>query len=142
MKKIVGPDVQVGASESSERPAFASLYAVAGRFISVESTDRYCADLVQNYFSGWHIDPVTAHGSKIRPDVTIWVSATAAPPTSSTDLEAFEVAEGGMCRTDNQTYFFESNGSAIRADSNSRRQVEVWIGNTREAREPAALARL
>ena len=142
MKKVVGPDVRVRASESSERPAFASLYAVAGRFISIESTDPYCADLFRNYFSGWHVDPVAAHASEVRPHATIWVTATAARPASSTDLEAFEVAEGGTCRTDHQTYFFESNGSAIRADSNSSQQVEIWIGNTPEAREPAALARL
>jgi hypothetical protein len=52
MEETVTPDLTVGAWEYSERPAFADLYAVAGRFISIESEEQQATELFRRYFSG------------------------------------------------------------------------------------------
>jgi hypothetical protein len=124
----------------SERPAFANFYAVAGRFISIESADRQFAELFRHYFAGWHVEAVG--GAVAQPDATILIRATGEPPQALWHFESFEVAEGGICRTDASSYFFENNGSAVKADGEHPPRVEVWVGKSPQARERAALARL
>jgi hypothetical protein len=140
MENVVIPDLGVGALGYSKRPAFANVYAVAGRFISVESPDPHFTDLFRRYFAGWHVEPILENDN-IRPDANILISATD-PPPSPAHLKSFEVADGGLCRTDAKTYFFENNGSAVRAGNDRPPLVEVWIGKTPQARERSALARL
>ena len=141
MEKVIGPDLTVGALGYSERPAFANLYAVAGRFISIESADHQFAELFHCYFEGWYVDPVDER-KNVLPDARIWVTEASEPPKLPSNLESFEVGEGGVCRTDTQNYFFENYGSAVRAGNGRPSCVEVWIGKTPRARERAALARL
>ena len=45
MEETIHPGLSVGAWGHLERPAFADLYAVAGRFISIESEDGQLAEL-------------------------------------------------------------------------------------------------
>ena len=140
MENVVTPDLSVGALGYSKRPAFANVYAVAGRFISVESPDAQFTELFRRYFAGWHVEPVLDN-DPVRPDANILITANDPPPAPA-HLESFEVADGGICRTDAETYFFENNGSAVRAGIDRPPLVEVWIGNRPEARERSALARL
>jgi len=139
LETVFESDSSVGPAGYSERPVFATLYAVAGRFVCIETSDSEINQLVMRYFAGWHVAPVRADG--IAANVTIGVHTSDAQPTPPPDLPAFEVAEGGLCWTDGQIYFFEDRGSTILAgDGNSR--VEVWIGDGAESRERSALARL
>ena len=140
MENVVIPDLGVGALGYSKRPALANIYAVAGRFISVESPDPHLTDLFRRYFAGWHVEPVSENESA-RPNANILVTATD-PPPSPAHLKSFEVADGGQCRTDAKFYFFESNGSVVRAGDGRSPLVEVWIGNSPQAQERSALARL
>jgi hypothetical protein len=140
MEEIITPDVTVGAWGYSERPAFADVYAVAGRFISVEFQDRQLAGLFRRYFSGWHVHPVVGD-EPVHPDVRIRIRTDNSPPPLS-DLESFEVAQGGVCRTDEFTYFFENDESVVRADNHQPPTVEVWFGHCPTERESAAVARL
>jgi hypothetical protein len=135
------PDYSVSGSKQSTRPALASLFAVAGRFVSVECGCEESARLVRRYFEDWHVSPLdSAEG--VRPDATIKVRDGEPPPPAPDGFESFEVAEGGVCRTDGRTYFFESAGSAVRVCGETPSLVEVWIGDTPHARERASLARL
>lgn len=140
MENVVTPDLSVGALGYSKRPAFANVYAVAGRFISVESPDPQFTDLFRRYFADWHVEPVLEN-ENVRPDANILISLTD-PPPSPAHLKSFEVADGGECRTDAKTYFFENNGSTVRAGNDRPPLVEVWIGKNPAARERSALARL
>ena len=133
-------DSSVGAAGYSERPVLASFYAVAGRFVCVETSDSEINDLMMRYFAGWHVAPVPADG--IAANVTIAVHTSKDQPLPPANLAPFEVAEGGLCRTDGRTYFFENRGSTIVADERDSSRVEVWIGNSAESRERSALARL
>ncbi len=139
MSKVTDP-VKPGGVGNNERPAVASFYSVAGRFICVESADPEAARLFRRYFSGWH---VAAHegAAPAEPDVTI-VVGTGRVPAPPRGLETFETAGGGLCHSDGSTYFFQSDGSAVRVRGGSPRRVEVWFGSSPAARERAAVARL
>src|SRR5436190_1038566 len=110
MRKAVRPDLIVRGSENSEWPAFADVYAVAGRFISIESDDRHSADLFRNHFSNWHVESVDKAAVAIA-HARVRVMATANPPQPPINLQPFGISEGGLCHTDNQNYFLQSNGS-------------------------------
>ncbi|PYT03659.1 MAG: hypothetical protein DMF65_03745, partial [Acidobacteria bacterium] len=141
MEKVACPDFPAGPSIHSERPALASLYAVAGRSICVECGDERTAELFRRYFAGWHVAPLEdAEG--VPSDATISVSAARVPPRAPEGFDSFEIAGGGVCRTDGRTYLFESRDSVVRVRGDSQTRVEVWVGDSPRARERAALARL
>jgi hypothetical protein len=142
MEKVVCPDTAFRAAEKhSSRPAFVVYFTVAGRFICVESDDEHSTELFRRYFAGWHIAP---HKGDIglRADTTIRVHAFEQTPDVPADLEPFDVAAGGICHTDGQTYFFVNHDSVVRVSAENPTRVDVWIGKSDAARERAALARL
>jgi hypothetical protein len=111
-----------------ERPAFADSYAVAGRSICVEARDESAAAAFRSYFDGWHVERLTrasAHEASAR----IVLRTGEVPPRAPRAFESFEVAGGGVCRTDGRTYFFEVDGSTVRVASESPALVEVWVGS-------------
>lgn len=141
MEKATRPDFAVGAFESSDRPALASFYAVAGRIICVECFDAESAELFARYFDGWHVEPRPS--SRVaHADATIRVMRAESPPLPPEGFEFFEVSGGGVCHTDGRTYFFESRGSVVRVSAEASARVDVWIGSSPASRESAALARL
>jgi hypothetical protein len=141
MEEIVTPDLTIWPRGYSERPAFADVYAVAGRFISIESDDPRLAELFRRYFSGWHVH-LAGEGEPAQPVVRIRIQTAGNPPPPPSDLESFEVAEGGVCWTDARSYFFENNESVVRAGNHEPPTVEVWFGHSPADCERAALARL
>lgn len=139
MENVISPDPNAGAVANSGRPALAETYAVAGRFVCVETDDPESAELFRRFFAGWHF--ARLEGASVpEPDAHIRVSS-GAPPSPPAGLESFETAGGGLCRTDGRTYIFERDGSAVRAVG-GRRWVEAWIGAGPDSRERSALARL
>jgi hypothetical protein len=138
LETVFESDSSVGAAGYSERPVFASFYAVAGRFVCVKTSDSEINELMMRYFAGWHVAPISA--DDVTADVTIAIHTSDDQPRPPANLAPFEVAEGGLCRTDGRIYFFENRGSTI--VTGHPRKVEVWIGNTAASRERAVLARL
>src|SRR5215468_3875479 len=114
-------DSSIGPPRYSDRPVFASFYAVAGRFVCVETGDSEIHQLLVRYFSGWYVAPVHADG--ITANVTIVVYTSDDQPVPP-DLPPFDVAEGGLCRTDTQIYFFENHGSIVVANPGDTSRVE------------------
>ncbi len=140
MEELLSVDATIGVSQAFERPAVATTYAMAGRFICVQSADEKLADLFRHYFSAWHVRSITT-AEEAQPHATIIVRTTK-PPGPPTHLIPFEVAEGGTCRSDETTYFFESRGSVVTVGNSQPPLVEVWVGDNDKARERPALARL
>lgn len=140
MFRVTIPEMPAGDFGQNERPAPASFYAVAGRFICVEAGEREAARLFRRYFAGWHVSALEG-ADGVEPDATI-VVGSGPVPAAPLGLETFETAGGGVCHTDGRSYFFESNGSAVRVGAENPRLVEVWFGSNPEARERAAMARL
>ena len=140
MFRVTSPETPAGDVGCNERPALASFYAVAGRFICVVADEPEAAQLFRRYFAGWHVSALEG-AAEAEPDATI-VARSGRVPAAPRGLEMFETAGGGVCHTDGRTYFFQSNGSAVRVNAESPRRVEVWFGSSPAARERAALARL
>ena len=140
MFRVTSPETPHAGVGRNERPSHASFYAVAGRFICVRADDEEAARLFRSYFAGWHVTALEG-AACAEPDVTNF-AGSGAVPAAPRGLETFETAGGGVCHTDGQSYFFESNGSAVRVRAESPRRVEVWFGSSPEAREGAALARV
>jgi hypothetical protein len=138
--RVTIPETPAGDFGQNERPAPVSFYAVAGRFICVEADEPEAAQLFRRYFAGWHVSALEG-SADAEPDATIAVGSGRVPDAPR-GLETFETAGGGVCHTDGRTYFFESNGSAVRVRAESPRRVEVWFGSGPAARERAAVARL
>src|SRR5215207_6256123 len=139
MEKVISPNLYTGAVANSGRPALAETYAVAGRFVCVETDDPESADLFRRFFAGWHFARLEGTSAP-EPDANIRVGPGAAPPPPA-GLDSFETAGGGFCHTDGRTYVFERDGSAVRAVG-GRRGVEVWVGQGEAARDRSALARV
>lgn len=130
-----------------ERPAFADSYAVAGRSICVEARDESAAAAFRSYFDGWHVEKLTrANAQTHEASARIVLHTDEEPPRAPHSFESFEVAGGGVCRTDGRTYFFEGDGSIVRVASESPAVVEVWIGSGKAlngaGRDAGASARL
>lgn len=126
-----------------ERPAFADFYAVAGRSICVEARDESAAEAFRSYFGGWHVEKL-ARASAQASDTSarIVVHTSEEPPRAPHAFESFEVAGGGVCRTDGRTYFFEVDGSTVRVGSETPALVEVWICSGESSNGAGASARL
>jgi hypothetical protein len=129
-----------------ERPAFADFYAVAGRFICVEACEERTAASFRRYFVGWHVEPLP-NGARVhldapRPDARIVLHADEETPRAPASFDSFEVAGGGVCRTDGRTYFIEADGSTVRVGPERPVLVDVWVGSGLAASDASASARL
>jgi hypothetical protein len=129
-----------------ERPAFADFYAVAGRFICVEAREERTAASFRRYFVGWHVEPLP-NAARVemdapRPDARIVLHADEEPPRAPASFDSFEVAGGGVCRTDGRTYFIEADGSTVRVGPERPVVVDVWVGSGLAASDASASARL
>ena len=129
-----------------ERPANADFYALAGRFICVEARDESSSSVFRRHFLDWHVEPLPfaeREGEATpRADARIVIHAEEEPPRSPDSFNSFEVAGGGLCRTDGRTYFFEADGSTVRVGPESPALVDVWVGEGSASRDAAASARL
>ena len=124
MREVINSNFGVAAVGTSKGPAFAQAYALAGRFILIETTDAPIRDLFSHHFAAWHIERIEEQVSD-DPRVTISIACGAAPPHPE-HLEPFAVAQGGICYTDANSYFFSNNGSVVEATTAAPR-VQVWL---------------
>ena len=130
-----------------ERPAFADFYAVAGRFICIEAREESSAELFRRYFNGWHVEPLPRAYSRDSTDAPhasarIVLHSAEEPPRAPDSFDSFRVAGGGVCRTDGQTYFTETDGATVQTGPDSPTLINVWMGRGRAAKDCAASARL
>lgn len=102
------------------------LYTIAGRRISIEAEDDWCAETVSNLFKGWFLSPL-ATGGGVFPDATIRFRVNALPPQIPDGLYKFDVPECGICHTDGQFFHLNFNGSLIVIGPGTSRNVDVWI---------------
>src|SRR6266508_1654450 len=109
-------------------------YAIAGYSFCIAVDDEGIARLVSRVLSDYRFDLNTAE-SEGDPVYPIRVSAHGFPPSIPKGLDTFEVPFG-QCYTDDEKYYLSINDSVIIVDGGG---LEVWIGNTRQARQTSAL---
>lgn len=106
-----------------DRPASQSFYAVAGRFLFVESFDRDLVPLIDRLFDGWQLTPVSS--PERLPDIRITFSGCATLPAVPPGLSEFEVAAGGRCYVSDDGYYLKFARSLLHLQSDGHVSVEV-----------------
>jgi hypothetical protein len=122
-----------------DRPASQSVYAVAGRLLFVESFDLRLRKLVVDLFAGWQLTPVLFPDHS--PDVGIEFFCGDPPPQIPSNLDQFEIAEGGQCYTDRSDFYLVLGSALIHLENGAPVSVRVWVEEVPVAGD-ALLARL
>jgi hypothetical protein len=109
-----------------DRPARASLYAVAGRLLFIECREERLAKLIEGLFDGWFLTKVSF--SPKHPDVSIRFHCRETPPQIPRGFNHFEVAEGGCCYTVGDAYYLDLDNSVMLIDQGDDAvRVELWL---------------
>lgn len=108
-----------------DRPASPTLYSVAGRFLFVKSSDPDLRNLIVEFFAGWQLTPVPEpHRS---PDIRISFSCGETPLEIRSDLNHFDVAEGGKCYTDGADFYLVLGDTLIHLQHGTPVTIDVSL---------------
>ena len=118
----------------SDRPASQSFYAVAGRLLFVENIDPLIRKLVVDLFAGWQLTPVSFPAN--LPDICIEFFCGDSPPKIPSNLDQFEIAEGGQCYTDRSDFHLVLGSALIHLASGAPVSVRVWFDEVPVAGDP------
>ena len=117
-----------------DRPAAQVFYSVAGRFLFVESSDPELRNLIVELFAGWQLTPVPEpHRS---PDIRIIFSCGETPHEVRSDLNHFEVADGGKCYTDGADFYLVLGKALIHLQNGAPVTVDVSFSDLPVVRDP------
>jgi hypothetical protein len=114
-----------------DRPASQSFYAVAGRLLFIESSDRHLAALIERLFAGWQLTAVSSPDR--NPDVKLSFSTAGTLPEVPLGLTEFEVAEGGRCCTARDEFYLRFDNSWLRLEAGSPVSVSVITASPSDA---------
>lgn len=108
-----------------DRPASRSFYAVAGRFLFVETTDLRLKRLLEGLFAGWQLTSVSSPRREAEIEIRFFNGdpAPEIPPT----LNQFEIADGGRCYAGADGYYLQFENSLMRLRQTAPVQVDVWV---------------
>ena len=106
-----------------DRPA-SQTYAVAGRFLFIESFDLQLATLIEGLVAGWQLTPVASERS---PDIRIEFYCGDSAPQIPSSLEPFETAYGGQCYAGRDEFYFAVGNSLIHLENGTPVRVRVWF---------------
>ena len=108
-----------------DRPASQNLYAVAGRFLFVQSSDLQLAAQIEQLFAGWQLTPVGFPAP--TPNIKISFSLSESLPEVPEGLHQFAIADGGHCHTTNDGFYLSFDNSLVRLQGNDPVDVSVNI---------------
>ena len=113
-----------------DRPASQSFYAVAGRFLFIQSSDLELATWIERLFAGWQLTPLSS--LERNPDIKISFTRGDLPPVPP-GLSQFEVAEGGRCYTSGDEYYLQFERSLLKLEDKNPVFVSVFISDPNDA---------
>lgn len=110
-----------------DRPASQSFYGVAGRLLFVENLDLRLCKLIERLFAGWQLSPVSSPDRP--PDVRIEFFCGDSPPQIPSNLDQFEIADGGHCYTDRGNFYLALGGALIHLENGAPVRVRLWFAD-------------
>ena len=117
-----------------DRPASQVFYSVAGRFLFVESSDPELRNLIVELFAGWQLTPIPEpHRS---PDIRINFFCGETPHEVRSDLNYFDVADGGKCYTDGADFYLVLGKAVIHLQNGTPVTIDVSLSDLPVARDP------
>jgi len=121
-----------------DRPASRRFYAVAGRFLFVETNNPRLTDLVQRLFAGWQLKPISPPSRDAQIEIRFFDEPS---PEIPPNLNQFDIAEGGRCYTEANSYYLQFSNSLMRLQHDVPVRVDVWFKQVPETLD-AELARV
>src|SRR5215217_3968729 len=115
----------------SDRPASQSFYEVAGRLLFIESIDLRLGNLIARLFAGWQLAPVSLPDRS--PDIRIRFFCGDYLPEIPSNLNRFEIAEGGQCYTDGADYYLALGNALVHMQKG---RAGVWFTELPGSRDP------
>ena len=113
-----------------DRPASQKFYAVAGRFLFIQSSDLELATRIERLFAGWQLTPRSS--LERTPDIKISFTCGDLPQVPS-GLRQFEVAEGGRCYTAGDEYYLQFDRSLLKLEDRNPVLVSVFVREVEDA---------
>jgi hypothetical protein len=112
-------------------------YGIAGRSFCIQADDEAIAGLTSRVLGDYQF-ALNCSDSCTDLAFTIRISSDGIAPAIPEGLETFEVPFG-QCYTDGETYYLLIRDSVMIVDGSG---LDVWIGNTGEARQPESMANM
>lgn len=113
-----------------------SHFKIAGHLLCVHAHGKWTAQWVSSFLNGFHLVQTTAPVGDYS--ATTLAVRRATPPLVPFGMQSFAINHGD-CHTDGTQYFLAVHDSIIRIADPHERLVEVWFGDTEEARHPVGL---
>jgi hypothetical protein len=114
----------------------ARFYRIADRLLSIETDAEWADRFAEAFLRGLHLEPFVAQNAEAA-HLRLRITTEASPPLPQ-ELQTFEVP-GGVCYKNHQNYYLEVKGSRVAVGSKNDRHVEVWLGNSAQARKTSSL---
>jgi hypothetical protein len=109
----------------SDRPASRMFYAVAGRLLFVESTDRRLGKLIERLCAGWQLTPLSF--PETSPDIRINFFGSNTRPQIPRNLNQFEIADGGQCYTEGDGFYLTLGDALMHLQHGEPVVVKIWL---------------
>jgi len=117
-----------------DRLAPKAFYSVASRLLFVESSDPELRSLIVELFAGWQLTPVPDPYQS--PNIRISFHCGETPQEIRSDLNHFEVAEGGICYTDGADFYLALGTALIHLQHGSPITIDVSLCELPAAGDP------
>jgi hypothetical protein len=114
----------------------ARFYVIADRLLSIETDVEWADRFAEAFLRGLHLEPSVGHND--GPANLRLKFLTDPPPPLPPTLQRFDVP-GGVCYKNHQSYYLEVKGSRVAVGAKDARQVEVWLGDSVQARQTRSL---
>jgi hypothetical protein len=105
------------------RPALASHYEVAGRFLLVDASDEQTSSAIQHFLDRWHLKAIPDSFPKTA-DATL-VFRQGEPPAAPDDFERFELNDSAVGYASDTAYRIVIEDAVMTADESS--VVTTWL---------------
>ena len=122
-------------NQVSDRPASQAFYLVAGRLLFVETLDPQLRILIVPLFAGWQLTRI--YEPNKSPDIRINFTCGVKPPELPSDLNQFEIAEGGRCYTKGADVYLTLRDSVMHLVGNTPVTVDISLGEVPGPRDPS-----
>ena len=108
------------------RPAAKMYYSVAGCTVLIEAYDDWSVQAVSHVFAGWFLTLLSSHPDS-KADATVRIRCGITPPPIPSGLTSFAITQGGICYTDDYSYYLKFDASSIAFGPGTDREIDLWV---------------
>ncbi|HEU4871936.1 MAG TPA: hypothetical protein VFT44_02475 [Pyrinomonadaceae bacterium] len=121
-------------NQVSDRPASSAFYSVAGRLLFVESPDIRLRNLIIPLFAGWQLTRI--YEPDKSPDIRITFTCGVKLAEHPSNLNQFEIAEGGRCYTTGADVYLALGDSVMHLVGSTPLTVDISLAEVPDPGDP------